>query len=431
MTSVNVASHPAQEWDSPVDGHWVPIMSRSARRGVADVAIVLTAVVATGVGLSAWFVGGDRSAQDPATAQAGRAPSRSCEPPPRTALVPEDGAWLGASIDWEHHTLSEFADRVGHAPAVAVTFADVPLLEEDLAEVDAAAAQAGDAGSMLLLTLEPHGGLDTVTRPVTRGLAERVDGYTRDGVPVLIRFGHEMNGSWYAWSQDPRGYVRAFRLLARAVHAHAPGAAMMWAPNYGGGYPFPGGEHRAPEGSPRARLLDTDGDGQVTGRDDPYAPYWPGREFVDWVGMSVYHWGRSYPWGENEVPEPGKFVDFLRGTYDGPVGDERAVPDFYREYGERERKPVAVTETAALYVPGNGGASERSVKQRWWRQAFAADLHERLPWLRMINWFEWRKRETEVGAVVDWTVTRDDAIRDRFVADLPEWARAAEDVPRC
>ena len=48
-----------------------------------------------------------------------------------------------------------------------------------------------------------------------------------------------------------------------------------------------------------------------TGRDDPYAPYWPGADAVDWVGMSLYHWGSAHPWGENEVPEPGKFAGWI------------------------------------------------------------------------------------------------------------------------
>ena len=56
------------------------------------------------------------------------------------------------------------------------------------------------------------------------------------------------------------------------MHEHAPGSAMMWAPNYGGGYPFAGGQHEAEPGSADFAALDTDGDGALTMADDPYAP---------------------------------------------------------------------------------------------------------------------------------------------------------------
>ncbi|MFP3802582.1 glycosyl hydrolase, partial [Paraburkholderia sp. SIMBA_027] len=74
--------------------------------------------------------------------------------------------------------------------------------------------------------------------------------FNDDGVPVIVRFAHEMNGSWYAWSQQPQKYVAAFQTLAKAVHTLAPGSAMMWAPNYGGGYPFAGGKYEAKPGTP-------------------------------------------------------------------------------------------------------------------------------------------------------------------------------------
>jgi hypothetical protein len=29
----------------------------------------------------------------------------------------------------------------------------------------------------------------------------------------------------------------------------------------------------------------------VGDKDDPYTPYWPGDEWVDWIGMSLFHFG--------------------------------------------------------------------------------------------------------------------------------------------
>lgn len=336
-------------------------------------------------------------------------------------LTPPSGAWFGVSIDWANDSLAGYAERLGHRPAVAVTFAGFPMSAQEEGWLDQAVEQARGTGSKLLLTLEPKDGLDKVTGEAADAIAKRLAGYNSQGVDIYLRFAHEMNGSWYAWSQQPAAYVDAFRRVADAVHATAPRTAMMWAPNYGGGYPFAGGSFEAKPGSADRKALDTNGDGKLTQADDPYRPYWPGKKYVDWVGMSLYHWGNTYPWGENEVPEDGKFLDLLHGTYKGLGGNQKAVPDFYAEYGEAMQLPVAITETAALYVPGNGGDSELKVKSAWWKQVLAATNAEKLPWLKMVNWFEWRKKEPEVGAVVDWTATSTPAIQQAFTSALPSW----------
>jgi len=107
------------------------------------------------------------------------------------------------------------------------------------------------------------------------------------------------------------------------------------------------------------------------------------------------------------------------------------VPDFYAIYGQRHRKPVAITETAALYAPGNGGASARAIKTRWWRQVFAPDLLERYPRIKMLNWFEWDKYEPEIAGRVDWTLTRDPVLRRAFARALPMWLVTGSGSPVC
>ena len=167
---------------------------------------------------------------------------------------------------------------------------------------------------MVMITLEPWNGLASVTAEAAAALADLAAGYNARGVPVLIRFAHEMNGSWYPWSQQPSAYIKAFQVVADAIHSKAPQSAMLWAPNYGGGYPFKGGQFEIKPESADFKLLDTNQDGQLTMSDDPYSPYYPGDAAVDWVGMSLYHWGNAYPWGENEVPEAGKFIAQLTGN---------------------------------------------------------------------------------------------------------------------
>ena len=219
-----------------------------------------------------------------------------------------------------------------------------------------------------------------------------------------------MNGSWYPWGQQPEAYVAAFRLVADAVHAGAPASAMVWAPNDGAGYPFTGGAFGAAAGSPDAAALDTDGDGTLGRTDDPYAPYWPGDDAVDWVGTSSYFWGAAYPWGENEIAPEGRFAAQLTGQPTGAHDDEVAVPDFYAIYAEGHDKPMAITETAALYDPSGSGPDEADVKSAWFTQVFSEATRTSFPRIGLVSWFEWRKEEPEVGTVIDWRLGADPAL---------------------
>jgi hypothetical protein len=355
------------------------------------------------------------------TDPAGQAAPAAPPPPsrPLARLEPARGVEFGVSLDWAHDSAAAVAERVGKAPAVYVAFTHLPMESDDEPAlnrfIDEVQAQQGVA----LLTIEPTIALDRITPELAVDLADRLAQYNARGVPVLVRFAHEMNGSWYGWGQQPSAYRAAFRLIAEVVHARTSGTAMLWAPSYGAGYPFSGGRYEAGPGSADFAALDTNHDRVLDTRDDMYAPYYPGDDAVDWVGMTLYHWGDAWPWGKNIVPEPGKFVAQLTGTYHGAGGDQRGLPDFYAIYAERHAKPMAIPETAAFYNTRVGGVPELQIKQAWWRQVFGADVAQRFPAIKMINWFEWRKAEIEVnGAVVDWSVTLDPALRQAFRAEL-------------
>ncbi|OBF19445.1 glycosyl hydrolase [Mycobacterium sp. ACS4331] len=354
-----------------------------------------------------------------------------CQVKNAASVIPTSGVLFGVNLDWKSETLAEHRDNMGHRPAVAVQFSDIPYDRDTWEHAKSAVTQVKENGGAMVLTLEPHGGLDTLSPDVIRTLAYDLLALNDQGVPVIVRLAHEMNGSWYAWGQQPEHYRWVFRQVADAIHRVAPGSAMMWAPNYGGGYPFAGGQYAAKPGTPDFLALDTDRDGALTMADDPYGPYYPGDEYVDWVGISLYHWGNQRPWGNNEITEPGKFVDMLTGNYNGTAGDDLGVPDFYQVYGQERRHPVAVVETAAIFTPSRAGQSELAVKRAWWRQVFAEETHRRFPQLKMINWFEWKKFEIEINDWVDWRAAGSDAIRDAFIADLPDWLTYAGELDVC
>ena len=337
------------------------------RRPTVMVPLIVMLLVAATVGVATTQV--ESSAARTAVPEA--AAAQQCLVADRSALVPKKGVLFGVNLDWNTETLPEYSKSLGHAPAVTVQFSDIPYSAATWRHTLDAVTQVKANGGTLLLTLEPHGGFDTMSDTVIAKLVTDLAAINAEGVPVIVRFAHEMNGSWYAWGQQPTKYVETFQRVATAVHAGARGTSMMWAPNYGGGYPFAGGQFGVQTGSADFALLDTNHDGALTMADDTYSPYFPGDKFVDWVGISLYHWGNQRPWGDNEVPEPNKFAAMLTGTYTGTAGDDSAIPDFYQVYGVDRGHPVAIPETSAIYTPSRtGGATELAVKQAWWRQAF-------------------------------------------------------------
>lgn len=345
--------------------------------------------------------------------------------------VPKDGTIrYGVQWSWVQDSPSGYARRLGLRPAQYARFLDWPFGGPDhasLAELDKEVAEVGSLGSDFFLTVDPHLGLDWVTPARATELALMVrDWNERHGVAFYIRFAHEMNGSWYSWGQQPQAYVKAFRVVAAAVHRLAPGNVMVWSPNYGEGYPYPNGQYSARPTTVAFETLDTDEDGELTIKDDPYSPYYPGDQYVDWVGLTLYYHGEVWPWRENESPGPDRFIKQLRGEYKSVHVDETMLPDFYGEYAVKRGKPMAIAETAAFFnvsLAGEG-APEYTVKSNWMAQVFSTEVPRLFPKLKMINWFEHVKEEPGLNGVgsapetIDWRVTGQRNLLETLKADL-------------
>jgi hypothetical protein len=324
-------------------------------------------------------------------------------------LEPLEGCYFGFTLD-ENATIGDLSSRLGFTPAVYSRFFAFPLSRLSLGSLDKFLKEVNDADGIAMITLEPWGDLDTVNQGSCKDLADACAAWESRGLAgIFIRFAHEMNGNWYPWGQKPILYKAVFRMLSQVVHAATTRTAMIWAPNYGVGYPF--GKPLPKTGSAEFLALDTNGDGQITDRDDPYAPYYPGDDVVDWAGMTVYHWGVSYPWFENEMPLPNSFAGSLTGRYQGKL------PNFYQEYSVRRGKPLAIPETAAFYNTEQPGPDPLLLKQAWWRQVFAAT--RQFPKLKCINWFDELKRESEArDNLIDWRISADPRIRAAFLSDF-------------
>lgn len=300
--------------------------------------------------------------------------------------VPGQGVYLGAILLEEQTSMEQLNRDTGVRHAMFMTFLSFPeVLDAHHPDHGKALRFIRDCkavSAVPVITLECFGGLNSYAGGDIARFADLLDGFE---VPLILRWNHEMNGSWYPWGQLPELYVRRFREFAETVNARAPAVAMAWTPNQGWGYPWPMCKHFN-AGIPSA---------------DPYGPYYPGDEYVDWVGLSFYHWGEDR--GSNQAPYAGKW-GFANG-FNNPV------PNFHDVYAAGRGKPMLIAETSALHDTNNskgGGTAERDIKNAWIRQVYNTTnpweprLDRDFPQLKAIFWFNILKFESEVNGDVDW-----------------------------
>ncbi|HEY0950130.1 hypothetical protein, partial [Nocardioides sp.] len=329
-----------------------------------------------------------------------------------------DRAWFGPALDIETDTPSAYAGRLGATPSLYTFPVDYPLTAEGVAQLRVFAADAATQGAVLVVQVEPTVPLGRLTVDDADELAAVLaDLHDRLDTQVLVRFAPEMNGSWRTWGQQPDSFRSAFRRVARVVHASATPAAMVWSPVYGSGYPFGRAQGTDSEidlsRSRETAPLDTDGDGRLGPGDDPYGPYYPGDDAVDWVGLFLYRFGQSQGVRRNLLPPPDEVARRLADRWGYPGAGPGA---FYDRFAEGHAKPLLL-ETAALYNPAVGGARELALKQRWWTEVL--DALPGHPWICAISWLELDRLEPEVAdQPVAWQAARTPALAAALLADL-------------
>lgn len=334
-------------------------------------------------------------------------------------VAPEPGhPWFGPALDIHTDTPSAYAERLGVTPSLYTFPVDLPLTEEGVDQLARFAAEVAGQGAVLVLQVEPTVALDDLTAADHQAVADLVADLADDpGVQALVRFAPEMNGSWRPWGQQPESFVAAFRDLADAVHRAEPTASMVWSPVYGSGYPFreeTGADSEIDlSGSRQPGPLDTNGNGRLDEGDDPYGPYYPGDDAVDWTGLFLYRFGQSQGIERNVLPPRGELASRLEDRWGYP--DPGRAP-FYERFSASTDHPLLL-ETAALHNPAVGGATPLELERRWWQEVLAAlDDH---PMIGAISWLELSREEPEVAdEPVDWGVTRTPELATAFRADL-------------
>ncbi len=188
------------------------------------------------------------------------------EEPPRPPLAPLSAPSVplvgvfapGGKDSWSG--VAEFTTATGIRPQVVVAYSawNDPF-RTDFAET------ARSHGAYLLVKMEPR------KVPLASIIAGKSDKYLRSyaddvrsfGYPVLISFGHEMNGTWYSWGagrESPATFAAAWRHVVGVFRAAgAANATWVWTVN-------------------------------VTNvKANSLRQWWPGAAWVNWVGVDGYY----------------------------------------------------------------------------------------------------------------------------------------------
>lgn len=163
--------------------------------------------------------------------------------------------------------INHFAQAIGRQPNV------VSYYSHWLAPFDVRfATSAAKHGAVALVQIAPR---NISLASIASG---RYDAYLRSyaaavkafGGPVILSFGHEMNGTWYSWAykHTPAAvFVAAWRHIVTVFREQgAKNVTWLWTAN-------------------------------IIGRDASLvpnpSPWWPGSSYVNWVGIDGYYWSSS------------------------------------------------------------------------------------------------------------------------------------------
>ncbi|KAI8916241.1 glycoside hydrolase superfamily [Gorgonomyces haynaldii] len=340
-------------------------------------------------------------------------------------VEPPDGTFFwGFHLDWSKDTPRKLVDRLnGKKPSIINGFIDMNATDFQIDMINWMAQEISFIGAIFEVTVVPKGTpIEEIPDSLLYKFAQQMQHINAlYGVPVLLRFGHEMNGNWLtAYSQKPRQYIQAFVTLSNYVHGLTNMTAMVWGPNIGTGYPWgPDIPRPAATADPIAienfNRMDTNGDGLITNLDDPYLPYFPGEEYVDWVALSLYQYDIAGNGQSNAAT-----TAYIQAAIQGDVPTSNR--NIYQNFAIRYRKPFMLGETGLAVNSdpqtknpyGNlTPAQQVALKESWWQAILATSVNGgALPKFKAATWFEETKEENDYITankiiIKDFTITAD------------------------
>ncbi len=189
-----------------------------------------------------------------------------------------------APTGWSQVT--EFAGATGVKPRIAVYYS--PWNDPFATSF---AQTARDHGAYVLVQLQPNG---VTLASIASGRSDAyLSAYAADvvafGHPVILSFGHEMNGGWYSWGEghaSPAAFVAAWRHIVKLFRAAgAANVTWLWTVN------------------------STDGASAALRK------WWPGAAWVNWTGIDGYFYRATDTFGALF----GTTIADIRGFSDAPL----------------------------------------------------------------------------------------------------------------
>lgn len=173
-------------------------------------------------------------------------------------------------------------------------------------------------------------------------------------VPVFLRFGAEFD----VWSTptEPQAFVNAFRYVSDFFESRVPQVAMVWSPN------------------------------SVSSWNVDVNDFYPGDEYVDWVGVSLYA-NRYFSTEQSE--NDNNEIAFHTGVNANPV---LVIKDLVETYGDR--KPIMISESGCEHYYGDKGEDTT-----WWAYYRMKQYYGYLPMvypqIKLMGYFDHYNRSSD------------------------------------
>ncbi|OAV95369.1 hypothetical protein PTTG_05428 [Puccinia triticina 1-1 BBBD Race 1] len=339
-----------------------------------------------------------------ADAQDPPAPAPPAPGPIPRALNEHDGVYFGVWPDTAHgfsDTPAMINQRLGFNTSVFQIAQLIPLPPYNYTTGAGGPApeyliEQTQTDAAVFLTVYPTG-LDTVTDDDLKLLGDPVTG---------IHAGDEPDGVPAVCAGDA-GHLEPVRLPADQVPGplaphvarrqdrrprHRRRLGPLTPPQ---SYPY--GQSSAALSPEDLALLDTDHDGKVGPTDDPFTPYYPGDDQVDWIGLSTYYKGPNFQ--NVNVPQPSGYCgSVMNGT------SPTSTFNWYDMYCNRPGKACMIAESGAAFHVDAVNAQASTAKsivdlqRAWWQDCITSPaIVQSFPRLKLHMHFEHVKLEMDGG----------------------------------
>jgi hypothetical protein len=179
--------------------------------------------------------------------------------------------------------------------------------------------------------------------------------YPRDARPsILMRFGHEFNGSWYPWGNKPEELKVAWQYLHQRFTDAGINDAVGWVWC--------------------ANNVDVDDHSDIS-------RYYPGDDYVDWLSLDGYNWGSNYSftrWKSFDETFSQQYVKMVNLAPNKPI--------MLAEVGSAEPHDLPSADWSQ-----DGDDSDMSESKEAWITDMMQSVQTNYPAIKSIVWFNTNK----------------------------------------